>query len=140
MFSIHRTLFLALQKVRIIKITPPQFLTTQWKISPMQNFWFLPQPLLLSGKPWGHWPKYIMSQHIILQCIFEGLKYLVDLHRYLFSGMLKIKGGWSNLLKCIISQNKKPNVTGSCLKILEATESHRHVKILYLLSQGLMAL
>ena len=34
MLSIHRMLFLALKKVEIAKITPPQVLTTGWKNPP----------------------------------------------------------------------------------------------------------
>ena len=48
-FSIHRKLVLALKKVRIFKITPPQVPFTQLKKSHQWNFWF-PPPLTAIGK------------------------------------------------------------------------------------------
>ena len=60
MFNIYRTLFLALKKIWVVKITSRQILTTRWKtLSPHQNFpsshWqdrFPSTPLMLFGKPW----------------------------------------------------------------------------------------
>ena len=44
--------------------------------------------------------------------------------------MVKILEGCSNSLKFIKRQNKKCRLTGGCLKIQEAIESRRHVKVL----------
>ena len=68
MFSIHRNLFLALKKVRMVKITPPQAPTARWKYSPQQNFWFhLPHSLLLFGKPCNWFSIFFFFFGLILQ-------------------------------------------------------------------------
>ena len=52
MFCIHRKVFLAVKKVRIVKITPPQVPSTQWKPLPAKFLVLTPlHPLPLFAKP-----------------------------------------------------------------------------------------
>ena len=66
MFIVHRMLFLALKKVRIVKITSPQALTTQYKYSP-QGEEIYPPPLTAI---WKALEEYI-TQHKPLVCSFK---------------------------------------------------------------------
>ena len=56
MFNIYKVMFLALKKVRMVKITSPQIPTTRSNrppLLPLAKFPIPPNPLTLFGKPCG---------------------------------------------------------------------------------------
>ena len=86
MFSIHGKLFLALEKVRLVKITASQVPTAQYEKSPKQNLqsspfhWqggFFPYSLLLFAKP-GYSEKNNFHRKVEFNLELENKQTLTD--------------------------------------------------------------
>ena len=79
-YSQNARMFLALKKVQIIKITPPQVFTTQINKSLMQNFWLLLPPLYRYQEHPAYcpyqfkiWPRYTFNWMWIVAFVKNGV-------------------------------------------------------------------